>query len=82
VEVCLFTIGVVWFGTSGMMSCRDALEGVIRIGVFFSFLCFVFCLLLSLEFPSYLFSFLAFVIEGLARMPGESSRMDDHRSRG
>ena len=81
-EVCLFTIGVMWFGTSGMMSCRDALGGVIRIGVFVFFLVFVFCLLLSLEFPSYLLFFLAFVIEGSARMPGESSRIGGHRSRG
>lgn len=84
VEVCLFTIGVMWFGTSGMMSCRDVLGGVTKIGVFLFFFCvLLFCLLLFLDFLFYIFfSSFTFVIEDPARMPGESSRMDGHGSRG
>ena len=59
VEVCLFTIGVMWFGTSGMMSCRDVLGGVTKIGVFLFFLlCFVVLLAPVSRFPLlYIFFF-------------------------
>jgi len=70
VEVCLFTIGVMWFSTSGMMGCQDALGGVTRIGVFFSFfcvLCFTCSCLLSSPFMFFLSCF-------CDRGPGQNAR--------
>jgi len=72
VEVCLFTIGaiVMWFGTSGMMSCRDALGGATRIGVFLFFL--LFCVLLA---PISRFPFLYyFLFHFCDRGPSQNAR--------